>query len=176
VLVGTAFVGLCTFDVSNSASARILWGTGRGNEQRTGSILSALPVTLASSNKWVEPSTADEGDTLQYQIKLQARGGDGGAATLMADTLPVELSHGDDLWASTGIWGHSNGTITWTGTVSTSQAVTVTYSATIHDLGGASLWLENEALVGTENGETFNRSAMTLVNGKDIALPVVLKD
>ena len=135
-----------------------------------------MPVTLASSSKWVEPSVADEGDTLQYQIALQAGGGDGGVVALLTDTLPVEVSYGGDLWASTGNWGYSNGVITWTGTVSTSQAVSVTYSATIDDLGGASLWLENEALIDTENGETLSRSAMTLVNGEDIFLPVVLKD
>jgi hypothetical protein len=34
--VGTAASGLVAYDLPNSASARILWGTGRGGVRRAG--------------------------------------------------------------------------------------------------------------------------------------------
>jgi hypothetical protein len=42
VVVGTAHTGLCAYDLPGTADARILWGTGRGNYQRSGSILGSV--------------------------------------------------------------------------------------------------------------------------------------
>jgi hypothetical protein len=42
VVVGTAHTGLCAYDLPGTADARILWGTGRGNYQRSGSVLGSV--------------------------------------------------------------------------------------------------------------------------------------
>jgi hypothetical protein len=43
VVVNTAYSGIVAYDLPNTASARILWGTGRGNFERTGSIAPTVP-------------------------------------------------------------------------------------------------------------------------------------
>ena len=39
VVLGTAHAGVVVYDLPGTANARILWGTGRGNYQRSGSYL-----------------------------------------------------------------------------------------------------------------------------------------
>jgi hypothetical protein len=46
VVVGTSRTGLLAYDLPGTASARILWGTGRANLQRTGA-LPAIPPTVS---------------------------------------------------------------------------------------------------------------------------------
>lgn len=39
VVLNTAHSGVVAYDLPGTEKARILWGTGRGNHQRTGSLL-----------------------------------------------------------------------------------------------------------------------------------------
>jgi uncharacterized repeat protein (TIGR01451 family) len=176
VLVGTAFAGLCAYDISNSAGARILWATGRGNQQRSGSLLHAIPVTLAASSKTVDQVSAGEGDTLSYAIQLEALGGDGVATVTLTDTLPAEVTYGGDLWVSSGSGVYQGGVVQWTGLVSRTHGVSLTYSVTVNDLNGEPVWIENDAVIDAGDGPFFTRSARTLVNGRDVFLPVIAKN
>ncbi len=47
VIINTAHAGLVAYDLPNTGSARILWGTGRGNYQRIGAALTYLPKITA---------------------------------------------------------------------------------------------------------------------------------
>ena len=176
VLVGTAFAGLCAYDLSESANARILWATGRGNMQRTGSVIGRDSVTLAGSTKSVDAAIADEGQTLSYTIALRARGGDDTISAVLTDTLPASISYQGDLWISSGAGSYDSGEIHWSGSVNTSQPVTITYSGTIGDLGGEAQLFRNDVVIDTTAGEHLIRSASTLVNGVDTFAPVILKD
>jgi hypothetical protein len=50
VIVNTANSGLAAYTLPNTANARILWGTGRGNFQRTGTALTYMPkVTVKAT-------------------------------------------------------------------------------------------------------------------------------
>ena len=54
VVVMTAQAGLCCYRIPGSANARILWGTGRGNYQRTGSVnipVAGNPTNTATASK-----------------------------------------------------------------------------------------------------------------------------
>jgi hypothetical protein len=62
------------------------------------------------------------------------------------------------------------------GTVSRTYPVSVTYSVVIDDLSGEALWLENEIEIDAGDGHPFIRSAVTLVNGDDVVLPLILKN
>ncbi|MBF0225548.1 MAG: VCBS repeat-containing protein [Desulfobacterales bacterium] len=44
IIVNTAKTGICAYDLPGTSNARILWGTGRGNFQRTGSILNTTKI------------------------------------------------------------------------------------------------------------------------------------
>jgi hypothetical protein len=52
VVVNTANSGLAAYDLPGTANARVLWGTGRGNDQRTGTAVAGpLPtVTVAATD------------------------------------------------------------------------------------------------------------------------------
>lgn len=49
VVVNTAQSGLVAYDLPGTAGARVLWGTGRGNLQRSGSCLAPTPPEVDSS-------------------------------------------------------------------------------------------------------------------------------
>ena len=57
IVVGTAYSGLCAFDLPNSANARILWGTSRGNNQRTGEQATSADSGISSPTPALRPST-----------------------------------------------------------------------------------------------------------------------
>jgi len=176
VVVGTAFSGLCAYDLSDSAGARVLWATGRGNMQRSGSVLEPPPVTLAASTKVVDAARAGEGETLRYLIALRTAGSGEAIAATLTDTLPVLLSYHHDLWVSSGSANYVAGTVHWSGVVSPTQPVTITYSGAIATLGGVAEVLRNTAVIHSAAGETLTRSAVTVANGVETFLPVILKE
>ncbi len=51
IVVGTAWSGICAYDLPGSAGAKVIWGTGQGNFQRTGAVLS--PTAPVSPNRSV---------------------------------------------------------------------------------------------------------------------------
>ena len=134
------------------------------------------PVTLAASNKTVDKAFAREGETVHHTIELQADGEDGAVAVVLTDTLPAQVTYRNDLWFSTGTGLCQSGVITWTGSVSRTYPVSITYSVDINDVGGATLSVENEVVIDTGEGEHLTRSATTVVNPMRRFLPVVLKE
>ncbi len=71
------------------ANARIYWGTGRGNYQRTGSY---LVKPLQASGMSVTPALPEAGDILTYTISLRNPGPILPSAWL-TDTLPAGLTY-----------------------------------------------------------------------------------
>ena len=49
IVVNTAQSGLVAFDLPGTAAARVLWATGRGNFQRSGSCLAPIPAAVDAS-------------------------------------------------------------------------------------------------------------------------------
>jgi len=49
IVVGTAHTGLVAYDLPNSANARVLWGTGRGNYLRNGQAPTPTPIACAGA-------------------------------------------------------------------------------------------------------------------------------
>jgi hypothetical protein len=62
VVINTANSGLVAYDLPGTANARILWATGRGNYQRTGSVdPSPLPIVTVSASKTQVPESGASG-------------------------------------------------------------------------------------------------------------------
>jgi hypothetical protein len=63
VVINTAHSGLVAYNLPGTANARILWGTGRGNLQRTGTVVATpLPqVTLVATDTIAAEPGADRG-------------------------------------------------------------------------------------------------------------------
>jgi uncharacterized repeat protein (TIGR01451 family) len=172
VVLNTAHSGVVAYDLPDTADARVLWGTGRGNYQRTGSILQG---SLRSSQVSVQPVLADPGDTLAYTILLQNTGETLPAARVTS-TLPVEVTYAGDLWASSGSFGEAGGVITWTGEVATGVPITITYSAIVD--GGLTdpTTVVNPVLIDDGLGNVDERFAISIVNGLTSYLPMVSRE
>jgi uncharacterized repeat protein (TIGR01451 family) len=172
VVLNTAHSGVVAYELPDTADARVLWGTGRGNYQRTGSILQG---SLRSSQVSVQPTLVGPGDTLAYTILLQ-NSGETLPSARVTSTLPAEVTYLGDLWASSGSFGEMGGVVTWTGVVTTDVPITITYSAAVD--GGLTdpTAIVNPVLLDDGLGNVEERLAVAIANGLTMHLPLVRRD
>ena len=171
VVLNTADSGVVAYDLPGTSNARVLWGTGRGNYQRTGSLLYG---SLQGSTKQVRPTLPGPGTVLTYTIALR-NPGPALTGARVTDTLPAEVHYLGNLWASAGSYGYAGGVITWSGTVLAGVPVTITYSASV-DAGIATPRLiVNSALVDDAMGNVWTRRAAAIANGRGVYLPLALR-
>jgi uncharacterized repeat protein (TIGR01451 family) len=169
VVLNTAHSGFVAYDLPGTANARILWGTGRGNYQRTGSILHG---TLQSSSKQVQPPSPAPGDVLTYTIRLE-NPGPALAGVHVTDTLPAEVYYLGNVWCSAGSCTEASGVVTWTGDVLAGEPVTITYGVTVSAEISTPRAIVNTALIDDGLGNVWQRQAVAIVNGHAIYLPLV---
>ncbi|MBI5564631.1 MAG: VCBS repeat-containing protein [Chloroflexi bacterium] len=177
LLVGTINKGLVAYDLGDSANARILWGTGRGNYQRTG--LAPAPIdnsgSLDSSYKTVSHSQPQPGAALTYTIVL-TNPGPLLSAVRVTDALPLNASFiAGSVNASSGSWGLSGNVLTWTGVVSSTRRVTVTYIMTTSSAITLPTAIVNTVLLNDGLGRVLNRSVAAILNAFDVYLPLLRK-
>lgn len=170
-VLNTAHAGLVAYDLPGTAGARVLWGTGRGNYQRTGS---PLYGTLEDSAKQVQPLQAGSGDVLAYTIVLR-NPGPLVSGVQVTDTLPGEVDYKGDLWASGGSYGEAGGVITWTGDVAAVTPVTITFGVTVSGPITATHIVTNEAWIDDGRGNLWSRQAVVVVNGYVLYLPLTAR-
>jgi uncharacterized repeat protein (TIGR01451 family) len=172
VVLNTAHSGLVAYDLPGTAQARILWGTGRGNYQRTGYVPSN-PGTLESSSKGVDPLQAGPGDTLTYTVVLR-NPGETLCGVRLTDTLPAEVNYLGDLWASSGSYGEAGGVITWTGSVA-GNPVTITFGVTVSQPFTTPYAIVNTAWIDDGQGNLWSRQAGVVISGYHVYLPLIGK-
>ncbi len=169
VVLNTAHSGFVAYDLPGSADARIIWGTGRGNYQRTGSVLKG---SLQASTKSVNKNLAEPGDTLTYSLILR-NPGPALSNVVMTDTLPAEVTFAGGLSASSGTASESEGTITWHGSVQAINPVTIQFNALIQADLDSPQALVNTAAIADGLGNMHYRQAVTIVNGFGLFLPYI---
>jgi len=172
IVVNTAYAGIVAYDVPGTENAQILWGTGRGNYQRTGSILTG---SLYASSKQVQPTLPEAGDVMTYTITLKNPGPEL-SDVLVTDTLPSGVNYLGNLSASSGTYGESGGVITWTGTVSRGMPVAIIFSTTVDPSLTDPTALVNTALINDGRGNVLSRQALAIANGFGIYLPLIHKN
>ncbi|MGC9396547.1 MAG: FG-GAP-like repeat-containing protein [Anaerolineae bacterium] len=170
-VINTAHSGFVAYDLPGTANARVLWGTGRGNYQRTGS---ALYGSLQASTKSVQPTLPGPGDTLTYTIVLRNPGPDL-PSVRVTDTLPSGVHYLGDLWASSGSYGIAGDVITWSGSVATQHPVTLTFGVTVGLDIIEPTYVSNVAQIDDGLGNLWSRSAGVVVNGYAVYLPLVMR-
>jgi uncharacterized repeat protein (TIGR01451 family) len=171
VVLNTAHSGFVAYDLPGTASARVLWGTGRGNYQRTGSLLHG---TLQNSSKQVQPTQPGPGDELTYTIRLE-NPGPALAGVHVTDTLPAELHYLGNVWCSSGNCVEAGGVVTWAGDVLAAEPVTITYGVTVSNEISMPQAIANTALIDDGQGNVWQRQAVVVVNGYAVYLPLVRK-
>ncbi len=173
VVVNTAHSGVAAYDLPGTSQARVLWGTGRGNYQRTGSILYGSVQTSALS---AQPLTPTAGAVLTYTLVLR-NPGPALPGVRVTDTLPAEGSYAGNVWASAGSYGYSaglgpSGTITWTGSVAAGVPVTLTFGLQVSAAYTTAHAIANTALIDDGLGQVWPRAALVVVNGYSLFLPL----
>lgn len=169
LVINTAHSGIVAYDLPGTASARILWGTGRGNYQRSGSFLVGnLDASLISG----QPVTPGPGDTVRFTIRLQNPGPalDGVSLT---NTLPGNVTWAGNLMASSGTPNYAASVVTWSGTVPGGTAVTISYDVTINNGIAIPTVITNQATVDDGQGNMVSLAAVVIVNGRSAFLPIV---
>ena len=174
VIVGTARSGVWAFDLTNSANARILWGTGRGNQQRTGSWLTP-PLPTLNATATVDRTIAQAGDTLHYTISLSLLGGNA-TGVLLTDTLPSKVTYAGGLTASSGDASTDGVSVLWNGALSNTQPVSISFNATVNDVGDDPTSLVNQVTISAPELRPIVRSAITLVNPRSFFLPLIMRE
>jgi hypothetical protein len=171
VVLNTACSGIVAYELPGTANARILWSTGRGNYQRTGSILHG---SLQSSWARVTPTRLGPGDMLSYTVRLENPGSLLPFACVTS-TLSTDVHYLGDLWASSGSYGEARGVVTWTGAVSAGVPVTMTYGVTVSLQITTPHTIPNPVLIDDGLGNVEERLVVAIANGRAVYLPAVLR-
>jgi len=172
VVLNTAHSGFVAYDLPGTENARVLWGTGRGNYQRTGG--GPLQGTLRNSSKEVKPARPGSGDLVTYTIVLR-NPGQALQSARVTDTLPAEVNYSGNLWASAGSYGEARGMITWTGEVSAALPVSITFGVSVREEITMPHAILNTALIDDGLGNIWRRQALIIANGHAVHLPVIHK-
>ena len=113
--------------------------------------------------KTVDKPIAHPNEVLNYSITASTGITDTFDSVMITDTLPASLTYEEgSLSASSGSWGYETGVITWTGSISPSQAVTVTFAARIDPETSPGSKITNTAFIKAE-GFTYQVDASTEV-------------
>ncbi len=168
VVLNTAHSGLVAYDLPGTANARILWGTGRANYQRTGSFLQG---NLSASVKQVDRILANSGESLNYTIVLR-NPGPALPNVIVSDNLPTGTQYLGGLWASSGSYDLSGDVITWNGAVNTSKPVTITFTLIIGGQIDSPQMITNTAEIEDGLDKTYVRQATTVANGYAVFIPL----
>jgi uncharacterized repeat protein (TIGR01451 family) len=170
VAVGTVDSGLVAYELAGSPNARLLWGTGRGGFLRTGTVSLG---SLAASTKSVSSLRPEPGDTLTYTLRL-VNPGPVLASVRVTDTLPVNaVLVGGSVTTTSGTLGVVPGALTWTGPVTPSVGVTITYQMSLSASITLPTPIVNTAALDDGEGRILQRVAVAFVNGLEVFLPLL---
>ena len=169
IVINTAHSGLVAYDLPGTAGARVLWGTGRGSYQRSGSYLTG---SLAHPDMTVDRPLASPGDTLVFTFRLSSTGAQLSGVSL-TNALPEGLLFAGGLTASSGEASEAGGVISWSGEVRPGAPVTVRYQAQVDAGISGIVRIANTAMVEDGQGNTIPLRATVVVNGIPLFLPLV---
>ena len=120
------------------------------------------------------PSTGApaNGQTVTYTIFIR----DLPTTVQMTDEVPSSLSYiPDSLTATMGtVTGTNAPILQWSGVLSPTPAVTITYAATVNT--AAIQVITNTAFVAAQGYQTISSTATIIANGYPVYLPLVLKE
>jgi uncharacterized repeat protein (TIGR01451 family) len=126
-------------------------------------------VDLSSSTKEVAPEDAQAGEVITYTITLHNSGTQNAPGTTLVDPLPAHTTYvPHSAVATSGTLSDTNG-IHWTGEISASATITVTFRATVTE----EVFIENTALVTDTYGTTHTLVAH--VNAARVYLPLIMR-
>lgn len=131
---------------------------------------------LSGSRKQASSSTARNGAVVTYQILVRNSGGVLPATVRVTDTLPAGLIYvPGSLAATSGTPDDGSApTLKWSGVLSVTPVVTMTFAATVTTANAAHI--VNTATINPGYGSPFTRDADIIVNPHELFLPLILRN
>jgi len=171
VVLNTTHSGVVAYDLPGTASAKIIWETGRGNFQRSGS---EVRGSLARSILAVNNPTPAPGEEVKFTFTLRGSGPALQGVTL-TNTLPPELIYTGGLLASSGVVSIVGSTISWSGDVTPSVAVSIAFRARVEVVSETPVVIRNVATVNDGESE-LQLSSSVIINGYTISMPLARRN
>jgi uncharacterized repeat protein (TIGR01451 family) len=175
VVVGTINRGLVAYEIANSASARILWGTGRGGYGRTGAGPDVAHVPQIVVSKTVDTPIANPGGALVYTVTVR-NDGTVNESIAITDTLPAmtELVE-SSVSNNAGSVAHVGNALHWSMTLEPDEDAWLTYKLELSNSVPPNSVVSNIANVGVAGVGVTAARADVLVSPKRTLLPAVQK-
>ncbi len=171
LVLNTAHSGVVAYDLPGTASARVLWGTGRGNMQRTGSFLLG---SLDGSNMVATSALPGAGETVTVKITLK-NPGPALPDVSLTSAIPAQVTYAGGLTASSGTPSYGGGQVSWAGAVPAGTPVTIQFNVTVNAGVTAPTPIEFTAVLDDGEGEQTQLTVMVIANGLPIYLPLVAR-
>ena len=115
--------------------------------------------------KEVRPVIAASGDVLTYQLVFSNASSHDPLDVTLTDTLPSKTAYvSGTLWATAGSWNYSDGVVTWIGSVTPGEAVTLTLDVVVDSGLMESYAVVNRADLDDHVGKMQVLEATALVN------------
>jgi len=113
--------------------------------------------------KAVNNPIAQPGSTMTYTIAFHNGEINPLAGVWMTDTLPASITYtNNSLTATSGSYGYDAGVITWTGTISADEIITITFAVGVSQGLPLNVPITNTAVIN-DGSTVFNRTATMLV-------------
>ena len=169
LVLNTAHSGVVAYDLPGTADARILWGTGRGNTQRTGSFLQGW---LAGSRLGLNNILPGGGDTVTVQITFRNPGPTLPDVSVIS-AIPGNVSYAGSLTASSGTPAFGSGAVSWSGAVVPGAPVTIQFDVTVNGGVVDPTLIVFTAVLDDGEGNHDTLSMMVIANGLPTYLPFI---
>jgi uncharacterized repeat protein (TIGR01451 family) len=143
--------------------------------QKLIAVLDNSAPDLRLSEKRASLSAPQFGQTVTYTIVLRKTGGTLSETIRVTDTVPIGLGYVPNSFTATLelIDVGSAPTLRWSGVISDTPIVTLTYAVTVTT--ASSQTISNTAVIAGEAIGTLQRRATIIVNGRTVFLPLIRK-
>lgn len=133
-------------------------------------------ATRGGSQKVASPPTSAPGQTITYTVVVQDLAAPLTATVHLTDVVPTGLTYvSDTLTATAGIVSDTLApTLRWTGTLTPTPVVTVTYAVTAS--ATTAQVITNTAVIAAPGYQSVTRTATVQINRWSLYLPLVLRD
>jgi uncharacterized repeat protein (TIGR01451 family) len=145
----------------------------------SGQIPTSIAITPQLSDVYtgmtVNPNIVSAGRFVGYGITIKNFGSSEISNVVITDTLPISLTYKEgSLRATGGIYNYLDGVITWTGSISASNSVDITFRALVSPSIMVGTSITNTAIIRAPT-QTYTRSVAINIVQEQVFLPCALR-